>query len=225
MESLNDTYLIVDFQYNGMFATNPLVYLDPMRMSVRDVDFGGMNYREFVLWVSKLARRSYDNLHYCSTHEILAEGIRRIDNDVDYFEFIEDGYMDKNKLRTNVYIDHQNEPILDRADKEMLTGDEVSEVIEDDDTESQFSDIMECDHEHDEEVHTFDKTVDDEFLNKLCGKLIRNSNQEKVNNDDDNGVNDEDDEVVFPVFDEKQEWDKMVPVLGMKFCYPLELKL
>ncbi|CAH1413990.1 unnamed protein product [Lactuca virosa] len=207
-----------------MFAPSPLVYLDPMRMSVRDVDFGGMDYIEFVLWVSKLTRRSCDNLYYCSTHERLAEGIRRIDNDVDYFEFIEDGYMDKNELRMNVYIDHQNEPILDWADKEMLTGDEVSEVIEDDDIESQISDIMECEHEPDEEMHTFHKTIDDEFLNKVCGKPILNSNQEEVNDDDDE-VSDQDDEVLFPVFDEKQEWDKMVPVLGMKFSNPLELKL
>ncbi|CAI9297346.1 unnamed protein product [Lactuca saligna] len=164
MESPNGMYLTVDFHYNKMFAPNPLVYLDPIRI----------------------------------TYERLAEGIRRIDNDADYFEFIEDGYMAKNELRMNVYIDHQNEPIVDWADKEMLTGDEVSDL-----------------------VYTFDKTVDDEFLNK-CGKPILNSNQE-VNDDDD--VSDEDDEVVFPVFDENQEWDKMVPVLGMKFSNPLELKL
>ncbi|CAI9300170.1 unnamed protein product [Lactuca saligna] len=194
-------------------------------MSVRDVDFGGMDYREFVLWVSKLTRRSCENLYYCSTHERLAEGIRRIDNDADYFEFIEDGYMDKQELSMNVYIDNENEPILDWADKELLTGDKLSDVIEDDDTESQISDIRECEHEPDEEVHTFDKTYDDEFLNKLCGKPILNSNQEEVNDADDDEDRNKDDEVVFPVFDEKQEWDKMVPVLGMKFANPLELKL
>ncbi|CAH1423289.1 unnamed protein product [Lactuca virosa] len=202
MESSNGTYLTIDFHYNGMFAPNPLVYLDPIRMSVRDVDFDGMNYREFVLWVTKLTRGNCDNLYYCSSHERLAEGIRRIGNDADYFEFIEDGYMAKNELRMNVYINHQNEPILDWADKEVLTGDEVSELVEDDDTDSYISDIMECEHEPDEGVHTFDKTVDDEFLNKLCGKPIPNSNQEEVNDDDDDEVSDEDDEVVFPVFDE-----------------------
>ncbi|CAI9286107.1 unnamed protein product [Lactuca saligna] len=113
MESPNDMYLTVDFHYNGMFAPNPLVYLDRMRMLVRDVDFGGMKYREFMLWVSKLTRRRCDNLYYYSSHERLAEGIRGIDSDVDYFEFIEDGYIAKNELRMDVYIDHQNEPILD----------------------------------------------------------------------------------------------------------------
>ncbi|CAH1424825.1 unnamed protein product [Lactuca virosa] len=215
MESPNGTYLTVDFHYNGMFAPNPLVYLDLMRMSVCDVDFHGMNYREFVLWVTKLKRRICDNLYNCSTHERLAEGIRRIDNDADYFDFIEDGYMAKNELRMNVYIDHQNEPILNWADKEVLTGDEVSELVEDDDTDSYISDIMEYEYELDDEVHTLDKTVDDKFLNKLCGKPIPNSNQEEVNEDDDE-VSDEDDEVVFPVFDDNQEWDKMVPVLETK---------
>nr|KAJ0193556.1 hypothetical protein LSAT_V11C800421030 [Lactuca sativa] len=225
MEASNGKYLTIDFHFNGMFAPSPLVYLDPMRMSVRDVDFSGMDYREFVLWVSKLTRRSCENLYYCSTHERLAEGIRRIESDADYFEFIEDGYMDKQELRMNVYIDHENEPILDWADKELLTGDELSDVIEDDDTESQISDIRECEHEPDEEVHTFDKTYDDEFLSKLCGKPILNSNQEEVNDVDDDEDSDKDDEVVFPAFDEKQQWDKMVPVLGMKFANPLELKL
>ncbi|CAI9277945.1 unnamed protein product [Lactuca saligna] len=165
MESPNSTYLTIDFHYNNMFAPNPLVYLDPMRI----------------------------------THERLLEGIRRIDNDDNYFEFIEDAYMAKNELRMNVYINHQNKPILDWVDKEILTG-----------------------------VHMFDKAVDDEFLNKLCGKPILNSNQEEVNDDaadDDDEVSDEDDEVMFPIFDENQEWDKMVPVLGMKFSNPLELKL
>nr|KAJ0201086.1 hypothetical protein LSAT_V11C600340760 [Lactuca sativa] len=225
MEASNGKYLTIDFHFNDMFAPNPLVYLDPMRMSVRDVDFGGMDYREFVLWVSKLTRRSCENLYYCSTHERLAEGIRRIDNDADYFEFIEDGYIDKQELRMNVYFDHKNEPILDWADKELLTGDELSDVIEDDDTESQISDIRECEHEPDEEVHTFDKTDDDEFLNKLCGKPILNSIREEVNDANDDEDSDKDDEVVFPTFDKKQEWDKMVPVLGMQFANPLELKL
>ncbi|CAI9290054.1 unnamed protein product [Lactuca saligna] len=112
------------------------------------------------------------------THERLAEGIRRIDNDADYFDFIEDGYMAKNELRMNVYMDHQNEPIFDWADKDMLTGDGVYELVEDDDTYSHISAIIECENEPDEEVHTFDKTVDDEFLNKLCGKSILDSNQE-----------------------------------------------
>ncbi|CAI9296432.1 unnamed protein product [Lactuca saligna] len=203
-ESPNGTYLTVDFHYDRMFAPNPLVYLDPMRMSVRDVDFGGMNYREFVLWVSKLTRRSCDNLYHCRTHERLEDGIRRIDNDVDYFEFIEDGYMAKNELRMNVYIDHQKEPVIDWADEQMLTDDEVSELVEINDTDSHISDIIEYEHEPDEEVYTFDKIVDDEFLNKLCGKPILNTNQEEVNDDDDD-VSDEDDEVVFPVFDENQE--------------------
>ncbi|CAI9282607.1 unnamed protein product [Lactuca saligna] len=96
-------------------------------------------------------------------------------------------------------------------------------MLEDIDTDSHISDIMECEHEPDEEVHTFDKIVDDEFFNK-CGKPIPNSNQEEINDDNDE-VSDEDDDVVFPVFDENQEWDKMVLVLGMKFSNPMELKL
>ncbi|CAH1412576.1 unnamed protein product [Lactuca virosa] len=110
--------------------------------------------------------------------------------------------MLKNELRKNVYIDYQNEPILNWADKEVLTGDEVSDLVEDDDTDSHISDIMECEHESDEEMHTFDKTIDDEFLNKLSGKPIPNSNEEEPNNDDE--ASDEDDEVMFHLCDENK---------------------
>ncbi|CAH1447744.1 unnamed protein product [Lactuca virosa] len=102
----------------------------------------------------------------------------------------------------NVYMDHQNEPNLDWADKEVLIGDKVPELDEDDEPNSHISDIMTYEHEPDEEVHTFEKTLGDEFLNKLSGKPIPNTNEE-VNDDDE--ANDEVDEAVFLVHDENQE--------------------
>ncbi|CAI9264623.1 unnamed protein product [Lactuca saligna] len=152
--------------------------------------------------------------------ETLAEGIIRIDSDVDYWEFVEATYTPEVELDVN--IDHQKELILDWADNEVLSDGnmyDLNDKEEEDDKEQadDLDDIMAYENEVDEEVHTFNKTVGDDFLNELSG--IGNLS------DDDEPNDFIDDKVVFPVHDEKQEWDKMVPVIGMKFANPIQLKL
>ena len=82
-------YVSVDFHYNGFFSPNPLVYLDPVKTNVRDVDFGGFTYKEFLLWLTEFTKGACDNVYYCIRKESLCEGIRRIDSDADYSEFVE----------------------------------------------------------------------------------------------------------------------------------------
>ncbi|CAI9285981.1 unnamed protein product [Lactuca saligna] len=193
--------------------------------TVRDVDFGGFTYKEFLLWLRNLTNGSCDNVYYYSRKETLGEGIIRIDNDADYWEFVEATYTPEAEL--DVYIDHQNDPILDWAENEVLSdGNEEEDDNEEEDHKEEEDDSDKCDnlddiigyeHEVDEEVHTFNKTIGDDFLNKLSviGKL----------SDDDEHNDGKDDKVVFPVHDENQELDKMVPILGMKFANPMQLKL
>nr|KAJ0190407.1 hypothetical protein LSAT_V11C800391310 [Lactuca sativa] len=156
--------------------------------------------------------------------ESLCEGIRRIDSDADYWEFVETVYSlesDSLESELDVYIDHRNKPILDWADNEFLAdgkGYESDYMDEEDDKDSEVSMTMEYEHEwDDEEEHTFDKTVGDPFLDKLSGH-ISDDDEEEANN---GKLKD----VVFPVHNENQEWEQMVLVLGMKFSNPLELKL
>ncbi|CAH1429700.1 unnamed protein product, partial [Lactuca virosa] len=145
-------YVAVDFHYNRMFSPSPLVYLDPVKTSVRDVGFGGFTYKEFLLWLTKLTKGACDNVYYCIRKESLCEGIRRIDSDVDYWEFVETVYSLESEL--DVYIDQRNEPILDWADNELLAdgkGYESDELDEEDDKDSELSETMEYEHECDEE--------------------------------------------------------------------------
>ncbi|CAI9274977.1 unnamed protein product [Lactuca saligna] len=140
-------------------------------------------------------------------------------------EFAEATYTPEAEL--DVYIDHQNDPILDWAENEVLSDEneeeddneeeDHKEEEDDNDEYDNLDDIIAYEHEVDEEVHTFHKTVGDDFLNKLLvfGKL----------SGDDEHNDGKDDKVVFPVHDENQEWDKMVPILGMKFVNPMQLKL
>ncbi|CAH1452072.1 unnamed protein product [Lactuca virosa] len=209
-------YAPADFHYKRVFAPKSLVYLDQVKKTVRDVDFGGFTYKEFLLWLTKLTEGDYDNVYYCNRKECLAEGIRRIDSDADYWEFVEVVYSD---AELDVYIDHQNEPILDWANNEVLA-DDISDdneynFDEEDDKDSEIFDTTKYEHERDEEVYTFDKIVGDKLLNKLSGNI----------SDGDEANNGKDMDVVFLVHDENQEWDQMVPVARMKFSNPLELKL
>nr|KAJ0224821.1 hypothetical protein LSAT_V11C100031440 [Lactuca sativa] len=215
-------YVSVDFHYNEMFSPNPLVYLDPVKTSVRDMDFGGFTYKEFLLWLTEFTKGACDNVYYCIRKESLCEGIRRIDSDADYWEFMETVYSLKSvnlESELDVYIDHRNEPILDWADNELLAygkGYESDELDKKDNKDSELSETMAYKHECDEEVHTFDKIVGDPFLDKLSGH-ISDDEEEEANNGKYK-------DVVFPVHNENQEWEQMVLVLGMKFSNPLELK-
>ncbi|CAH1426069.1 unnamed protein product [Lactuca virosa] len=128
--------------------------------------------------------------------ESLCEGIRRIDSDVDYWEFVEIVYSLESEL--DVCIDHQTEPILDWADNELLADGKGYEMDEEDDKDSELSETMEYERECDEEVHTFDKTVGDPFLGKLS-RHISDEDEEEANTGKYK-------DVVFHVHNKNQEW-------------------
>ncbi|CAI9280684.1 unnamed protein product [Lactuca saligna] len=144
-------------------------------------------YLTEVFITMNLTKGSYDNVYYCSRKETLGESIIRIDSDADYWEFVKATYGNRYDLDDNEEKDDKEEE-------------------DDNDKDDNLDDIMTHEHEVDEEVHTFNKTIGDDFLNKLSviGKL----------SDDDKPNDGKDDKVVFPVHDEKQEWYKMVPIIG-----------
>ncbi|CAI9271895.1 unnamed protein product [Lactuca saligna] len=216
-DSKQSKYLTVYLHYNGLFAPKPLVYLNAVVVSICDVDFGAMDFKDFNLFIAKLIEGSCDNVYYCTRNEPLAEGIRRITNDADYFEFIETGYSDEAGLRMNVYIDHENEPVLDWADDEG----HYSEEDLDDDKDSQLSDDIPYEHEADDYIPSLDKTIGDEFLHRVSG-MCKDINDEAET--DEVETKNGDDKPVYPVHNENQKWDKMVPILGMRFSNPMELK-
>ncbi|CAI9293908.1 unnamed protein product [Lactuca saligna] len=142
------------------------------KKTVREVDFGGFTYKEFLLWLTKLTEIDCDNVYY----------------------FI---YNLRSVL--DVYIDHQNEPILEWPDNEVLE-DDISDDNEYDldkeyDKDLEISDTTKYEHVCDEEVYTFNKTIGDKFLNKLPGDI----------NDDDDANNGKGIEAGFPIDEENQE--------------------
>ncbi|CAI9269969.1 unnamed protein product [Lactuca saligna] len=103
-QSSTGKYITVDVYYSGLFAPNPLTYLDPENIKVCDVDLGGFTYKEFLLWIRNLTNGSCDNVYYYSRKETLGEGIIRIECNADYWEFVEATYTPEAEL--DVYIDH-----------------------------------------------------------------------------------------------------------------------
>ncbi|XP_023772459.1 uncharacterized protein LOC111921112 [Lactuca sativa] len=84
----------------------------------------------------------------------------------------------------------------------------------DEDEDSVIQDSYFVDHEEDDAPYPFpaNKTAHDRFLNILC---------EPIESED------QYDEYVppqYPVYDERQPWDQMKPMIGMRFSNPTELK-
>ncbi|CAI9292179.1 unnamed protein product [Lactuca saligna] len=148
-DSKRHKYLTVYIHYNGLFAPKPLVYLNDVVVSICDVDFGAMDLKEFKLFIAKLIEGSCDNVYYCTINEPLAEGLRRIGNDADYFEFTE------------------------------LEDDEghYSEEDSDHDNDSQLSDVIPYEHEADDYIPCLDKTIGDEFLHRVS-RMCKDINDE-----------------------------------------------
>lgn len=69
---------ILDVQYNDMFTPNLLVYFDPIRASVWDIDVNKMNFSNFTTFREKLTNYFCKDLYYCVADISLAEGLHVI---------------------------------------------------------------------------------------------------------------------------------------------------
>ncbi|XP_052621668.1 uncharacterized protein LOC111893335 [Lactuca sativa] len=204
---IDRNFIVVDFHYNGTFAPNPLVYFDPDKQSVGDVDFSAFEYEEFMEFLQKLTRTRSKDIYFCLPQESLSQGIHTLVNDGDYKEFLDLAYA--NERRMNVYVDHYNEPIFEWIEEEEI---EDQDYSCEEDEDSVFSETYSVDHEEDDVEYPFpaNKTKGDRFLNKLCVDTL-----------------DEDVEYLeprYPVHDDRQPWNQMKPLLGMRFSNPDELK-
>ncbi|CAH1425992.1 unnamed protein product [Lactuca virosa] len=151
-------FIVVDFHYNGTFAPNPLVYFDPDRQSVRDVDFSAFDYEEFMEFLQKLTRSKSKDIYFCLSQESLSQGIHTLVNDDDYKEFLDLAYA--NERRMNVYVDQYNEPIFEWIEEEE---NEDQDYSCEEDEDSVFPDTYYVDHEEDDAEYPFlaNKTMGD----------------------------------------------------------------
>ncbi|KAL4554042.1 hypothetical protein LXL04_039842 [Taraxacum kok-saghyz] len=146
----------------------------------------------------------------CYTHESLSDGFGVIQNEGDYREFIEVTFAIPGK-KVKVYIDYNDEPLFDWI--ELENPDEVDDLefpTEQDEEaeETPFADGIKAEHQEDA-VETKPEPVDDPFLNKLCPKREEADGEFQQE---------------YPFHNPNMAWDNMVPVIGMQFSNPAELK-
>ncbi|CAI9271184.1 unnamed protein product [Lactuca saligna] len=114
----------------------------------------------------------------------------------------------------NVYVDNYNESMFEWIEEEE---NEDQDYSCEKDEDSILSVTYSIDHEEDDAEYPFpaNKTMGDRFLNKFC--------LHRLNVDD---LYDDAEYVQpqYPVHDDRQPWNRMKPLLGMRFSNPDELK-
>ena len=200
----------VDLYYDGVFIPNPLVYFNYELKSIRDLDFKAMSWSDFKRLIGSLAESSLstERIYFCPAQERFSNGLNALQNDCDYYAFLETAY--EGKQLVNLYIDYMDEPLFEWLEKEDPESDnEAVEMNDEEDVDSQLYDNEKWEHEEDEEVVSIKRTTNDHFLNKLCPIEFEDEEDEGPQR------------TVFPVHDATKDWKEMTPVIGMKFANPV----
>lgn len=87
-----------------MFVPNFLVYFEPRKASVWDVDFSSMGFTKFVRFLEYLTKENCKDVDCWLNDKSLSSCIKILDNDADYNQFLEYTYVNGNMM--NVYVDH-----------------------------------------------------------------------------------------------------------------------
>ncbi|GKC52261.1 hypothetical protein Tco_1075006 [Tanacetum coccineum] len=156
--------------------------------------------------------------------------------DKDVEDMLNDGYDNGNMI--DLFVEHYDYDVMGLINLEpsLEQNIEDSDCYSSDDAEEQI-DGVDFQTEADDCVVIKDITTSDPFLNKLCSTraLFRGSRQQKVPDIDD--IEEDPDNkqidplhkvkkgVVYPAFDPNIPWDKMEPVLGMRYESAHQLKL
>ncbi|KAL4591845.1 hypothetical protein LXL04_004819 [Taraxacum kok-saghyz] len=102
----NDTLLIVDAHYSGAFCPKPLLYFDVDGALVRDVDFSGMVFLEFITFLKKFIKKKNKDVYCFLPNESLDKGWGNAKwrcNECTY---------ENRANKINVYVDHHNKLLL-----------------------------------------------------------------------------------------------------------------
>ncbi|CAI9280430.1 unnamed protein product [Lactuca saligna] len=187
-------YLRVHLHYNGVFVRHP----------------------------SGAIGEEFQNVYYCLPNIPLSRGIRPIVDDLDFTQFIDSGYEYGEIL---VYVDHNVNGLEEWWDDDMnlVISKDNESGLEDDAIPRKEENIAPNEiHPNvglEYEVIDIDKIhlnmmTGDAFLSKLCPLEGDTS---------DNEVEEEDVEI-HSIFNPDIQWKRQVPVLGMKFESPKQLK-
>ena len=227
----------VNLKHEGLFTIKPFAYMNYDEKQITDLSFEGMSFVQLFDVVNHLVHAPLKRLYYCKIGTPLRIGIKEIRNDDDVQAFVACGY--ESKWVVDLYAEHLDEDAIECRNRteaiETDEGYESSDYYCSSDEEEDLGDV-EFFHETDQNVEIKTVSTKDPFLNKLCS----NSGEFKGFIDEPINVNDievlEDPvpvdakyvakpHIIYPRHDPTQDWDKMEPVLGMRFESNEQLKL
>ncbi|PWA66859.1 hypothetical protein CTI12_AA112880 [Artemisia annua] len=204
----------VNLNHDGYFTLKPFDYLGGDIKQITDVRFE----------VKHLVHNPLRRLYYCKVGTLLRLGIKEIKNDDDVEAFLTVGY--ETKWVVDMYAEHLDDDAFDVRDfaeaNNVDLGNESSDAYCSSDEED-YGDV---------EV----VTTKDPFLLKLCSNSghYKGFIDEQVNEPTKEVINDSDNidpkyrakaGIIYPRHDPSKQWDKMEPVLGMRFETNEQLKL
>ena len=164
----------------------------------------------------------------------MALGIRELRSDEDVVAMLNAGYENGNLIA--LYVEHYDYDVMEYI-KQSEADEQIIEDSDDYYSSDECDDIDNVDFhaEGDENVVIKDFSTPDTFLNRLCSARVTFKKQQVPDNGD---VPQEDPDgdsidpvykvkkgVVYPAFDPELPWDKMEPVLGMRYESAFQLKL
>ncbi|CAI9283011.1 unnamed protein product [Lactuca saligna] len=120
-----DSNLTIEVNHTGSFVDKPIVYFNPVKVVVSNVDFRSMSFMEFISYVKKLVKNGRINVYYCLPQRSLGDGLRALEDENDYLRFLDVGY--ENGGMINLYIDH-NPKLSDNEFVEHEPDDEVIQI-------------------------------------------------------------------------------------------------
>ncbi|CAI9266666.1 unnamed protein product [Lactuca saligna] len=212
-----DSKFTIEVNHTGSFVPKPIVYFNPVKMVVSNVDFRSMSFVEFISYVKNLVKDGTINVYYCLPQRSLRDGLRVLEDENDYVRFLDVGY--ENGGMINLYIDHSQYPVMEWIEEEIAEDGSVDgNTDDDDDVDSEISDDEFVEHDPDDEVIQLQPS-DDPFIRRKLFKPPRIVDGEKDDKKDAKKNLHK-----YPVHDPNQKWDTMSPILGMKFCDRYELK-
>lgn len=229
-------YFKVRLHYNGTFVRHPCSYAEGESYLFTDFDFAAMNLHACGSWLERFTGSPCEGLFYCIPNKPLSTGIRPIENDLDYAQFLDEAteayesnmvislYMDHTGSGLEEWFDEDMNLVLspegedEVVDKEDEVVDKEDEVVDQGDVGVQKEAVVEEEFPNfkdlddwigEEEVPKMNKTCDDQFLGKMCSEETHEETQAGVEH---------------CIFNENIPWKNQCPVLGMRFENPKQLK-
>ncbi|GJW60511.1 calcium/proton exchanger [Tanacetum coccineum] len=233
----------VNLYYDGLFTSCPMIYFQGQCKVLTDTNFDEMTYVHLLEILKRLVPNGFEKVYYCKSGAKLTS-IREIKSDQDIVDMLKVGY--DNGFQIDMYVDHFGYDIMEMVEydrNEELRKTRIKAELDSSDDDYHYSDddLEEIENvdfhtEGDDSVVIKNITTQDPFLTKLCSaRVLFRGHVEFGVNEETPQVDPDDNQidpvykvkkgVVYPAFDPDIPWDKMEPILGMRFETPHQLKM